>query len=745
MFNIFRKSKIIIGLGFFVLLIISVSSYYYFKKPSTSKVNEIVPEVQSEIPIQSIPQPEFVKWIESNKLLFAKATPKENSSRYLFKTEYRPEEITRLSDIFATKEEYNQSGNYHLYTNLIDSPSFFLLNTDNGEVVYSSITGIPLVQQPANAQTIPIEEQIYTFIKTVGLYDDSLRITATYSKENDYIRYYELHRDWEIMGYPILNPIGLLNIKEENSLHEISYFFRNLINSKDDSILDTSDNKDGFARNNDFNTITIGIDLRKGNVVSFNSNIRPLLINTAYSPTQLFTREEALNLLQEGKMNFFISKPSGEGDVSFTNVYPNNRAVAENAVIEEEILVYLEKPSQLKQDSLEPYYLFRGYSELNSGYRVTFYAAVSAIKNLSNSSLAFNGSEEVAGIMAQNPNDSSQKQGTLEFPTAAPSAIPTITSIATTTPNVSTTQPSITVTDNPTVNNTSTPTKYVNTPIPTIHSKRCQKAATTTGYDEVQQFEGLTFAKVEASEFDIWYIVLDYTDSYQEILDNVNEYINAINRFAAQNDIEPASLDWFKNQIISLSKNNSDGLCRLAVTSSSPSLFLYSGTNQTYTISLDKNIVYSDPSQINNQWSVKTQGNSILVNNNVRSHIYYEYKSLTFNRPEKGWLIKSSDVVTSTDKIGTNLGLNQTEKDRLVKEFIIALGQNNSEYLFIGVISDIEINKKLPLHVYPSIQNVQRIHFYITPSKNIRVSSPVLSPIKRTSEMIVELGAVLVK
>lgn len=743
-----HKYKAIIIVGFVSIVIISALLFLtLYKNNNTEQVQQGTEDSQpADEPINPFPQPQFSEWIESDKLIFAKATPKTNSNRYQFKTEFTESEIIRLATLFKATEEATQSGEFHLHTSITENQAVFLFNDTNGSITYISNEGIPL-STDAEAST---EEAIFDFLSIVGIYDNSLRIIATY-KNTDMpdVTFYEIHRDWDIIGYPILNPIGILNIQEEDLLHELSFFFKDDQLFPDPSIIETSDGKDGFARLNDFNTITIGIDQNTGNIVSLNSNIRPLLINSAYSASQLLTREEALQELNDGNYNFFISEPSGDGSVLDSKVYPDNKAIAQTAIVNEVMLVYLERPPQMKQESLEPYYIFRGYSELDSGYRINFYAAVSAIKGLSNNELSFTtNSPVVAAAVTQIPDDSSQKQGTLDFPTAAPTIPPTHTPVPTITQtlptSVPTARPTTIVTTRPsttTVPPTSRPSvtrKPTSTPGPTI-TLRC--AGSTKNLVNVTTFEGAKFGKDPATGN--WYFIHDEGTTFQDIVSRLTEYIGLFRRFMSNISNLVRQDEWVEQELLKALQSNSDE-CSTRISGVSPSLFIYGTEGSEFMIDVDHAITYSEPPQTES-WHTKIVQNGLSVNNLARSYIYYEYEAIAFNKPQEGWILRTNDIELFSKKLSHKLQLTPAEEKRLRDEISIALAGHIVETIFVGIIPEEEIHTKLPLIVNPEITNQRRIHLYISAAENKTVKAPVVYPIDRTEEMILELGAVFMQ
>lgn len=86
------------------------------------------------------------------------------------------------------------------------------------------------------------------------------------------------------------------------------------------------------------------------------------------------------------------------------------------------------------------------------------------------------------------------------------------------------------------------------------------------------------------------------------------------------------------------------------------------------------------------------------------------------------------------------LRLTESETEKLVFELNLSGSKVNSDHLFIDLIDQSEISQKLPLNISPKVDAV-RFHFYVTKASKV-TTAPDLTPIKRSSEMVVEVGAV---
>ncbi|OGG02178.1 hypothetical protein A2W14_01495 [Candidatus Gottesmanbacteria bacterium RBG_16_37_8] len=160
--------------------------------------------------------------------------------------------------------------------------------------------------------------------------------------------------------------------------------------------------------------------------------------------------------------------------------------------------------------------------------------------------------------------------------------------------------------------------------------------------------------------------------------------------------------------------------CPLRLTGSSPTLIGYDTSGQVYEVKVGRKIVY--------------------LNTNSDNTVYYEYLPVSFNKPDEGWDINKSALKQFAQKIGGELGLNDAEVVKLSFELNLASAKITSNNLFVGLISQEEVNQKVPLKVTPSVPTF-RYHFYISKAGS-SVIAPVLTPVSRSGSMVLEVGAV---
>lgn len=651
---------------------------------------------------------------------------KEASSAriYSFKPNDSLSAINALSQSFiGTTPSKQKNGQYIGFTSGIPSGndiSFFVGNIKTGEFSYASTTGITL----PSAVGGPVSEnaQVDAYVKTLAL-DPTLDIQNTYQKKNkDGVTYYEIHRNWEKAGLPILNALGLLNTSPNQKLANLA------LGSTSDKLQDpniyrTSDGTDGLARTNDFNTMTIGVNSTTKKIVSLVSNIR-FIQNSKLQTIPLLSYQEAVAKLKSNQYEALYTSPTGTGVPSFNKVYPGNHARANQAQITDSILTYLENPPALAQTHLTPYYLFRGNTQLDSGYEVNFIALVPAQKVSTPQAQAPKSKapfEFIKSVIAQaitnTPNkdcSGGQCQGSYQV-TPAPT-VPVV--------------PTLEVTDIPAP---TTPSSC----IPAISDLTNISAVSDTL--KVGQLSENAVSRVTQQAHDNaaagdWY---SYSTTGKAL--TADDLVAAQNSVTAdrKRQIQRLEMQPLMDKLLGVGGPD----CPVRITGNSPTIFVYGPAGSSFAIKTSSNQNYANPANSENTWNVTIGRNNILgVNGTSSNYLYYEYKNVTFQKPTQGWIVRKDTLSTFSSKIASQLGLNTRESQRLLFELQNAAESVKSNALFIGQILRSEVDAKLPLGV-TGTNNVIRIHFYVGKGSVQTNSSPSLTPIVRTTSLVLELGA----
>ncbi len=667
---------------------------------------------------------------------------------YTLKQSFSQPEVTLLAQKLQTADSVkNDKNTLTAYSITTDKTSFMVFNMRSGEFVYNSTKGIPL------ASTGTVEEKSTAFLQSIGWYDPSLKVSATYKdRKKSGVTYVEIHRNWNVVGGPILNSIGLLNIPLEHPLASLTMNQTLLSTPKDSDIYGTTDNKDGLARSTDFNTMTLAIDDATQSLKTIKSNIRP--ITSGPLATNLISYQQAVDNLISKKYSFIFTTPSGGGSaIDWQSVYPGNIASAKEAHVTENILAYLEETPMSTQTELKPYYIFRGYSQLDSGYRVTFTAAVPATpSNVQSSTSTFSFIHD-----AYASQDATQKQGTFDS-SVDPTPLPTVADQLAL-PDFSCKPSSSELTpvyENSGVKFGWAPYTYWKGEYRSDHSGYwyyIPEAGTTASVVNsnldsiIAALEQTTNAKVREERSKIQYDISKNLPAGQKLEANgvdTNtgsdlENTQKQGTFYTQKNVDPVVLSNVFQTI-----NDSFGVCPIRLTGSSPTVFVYGPQGKHITISPTHTFTYTDPYlNTDNDWHVTVNGlnglNSLMVNGGDRPYLYYEYDKVSFNRPTTGWNVRKDALKKwVAGELAEKLQLTSAETDRAYFEIEHASRKITSNTIFVSILPENEVNAKVPL--FSSEGTVTRVHFYVgTAHKN--VVTPVVDPITRPDILILELGS----
>ena len=769
-----NRMLLIISATLFVL-ILAIVGYMAVKYQSSSQqkqaANQAVsptgvdannPMAKQNFTVSPNPTVQFTNWILQNNAVTSPSAP----TVYYFKQAYSYDDAQALAQKLNTAGTIKQDKNLVIaYTNNINTTkelSLMAFNTSNGTFSYSSSKGIALTKVGTTS------DSIYQFLKNANLYDPTLKVAATYKKKTDAgITYYELHRDWAAAGYPILSTMGLLNVPEKQMLSTLTLNTMLPDMITDSSVVSASDGKNGYARQTDFNTITVGITDATGNITSIKSNMR--LVQSTGQLSNVVSYEDAVSKLKAGQYEFLMTTPSGSGDTPWEQIYPNNIAQAENAVVTDSIIAYLENPPATAQTTLTPSYIFKGYANLKSGYRVSFVAAVSLSATAPQAKTGFS---LVHDVLAQDtPNtDKGQKQSTFDASQSTGTGIdPTNTNGNNTGVGSDTTTSA--------GQGACRPSSLDLNPIYQIPAGTGLKY----GWANWRVWQG----KQSTSKQGFWYYIPEANISDSIVRSNLNSIIAQLEGLgggtAATVTTAPTAPDNGNPQSPSDDTTQKQGTfsvpspttsqtaqnittqeltirqqnkilqdilsipeqCPIRLTGASPSLFVYGTEGSRVAITPQTALTYADPgTNANGSWDVQIMSSGVKANGLDRGYIYYEYAKLPFTRPQTGWVINKKDIAGYAKETAAKLKLTSAETDRLAAEIDHASQSIKSDKLFVGLVGQSEVNALLPLRVSPMPEDVYRFHFYVSSAtEGQRVSAPVLTPVVRSQYMILEIGA----
>ena len=729
--------------------------------PATSQPTPPVKDVAASA-IQA-PQVSFGAWTG----LQATATFPTSASVYSFKTNYTFDEAKTMLNKLGFKADIETQSNAVVGYYSDDSGKNIALaavDLTNGNMAYNSTDGIKL---PAGAT---LEAKALALLKTVGLYDNTMVAGAQYkSKKHPGKTFIEIHRSWDKLGLPVLNPVGLMNIPENRKLANATLQSVNANNPVDSDIFATSDSSDGKARSDDFNTIVLAVSDADQKVTLIKSNIRPLQ-TAAPTTTSLISYDDAVAMLKSGSYEFIYTSPTGGGSgMPWETVFPQNKAEAQTAVVSESMVAYLESHPSSAQDMMKPYYIFRGTAQLTSGYMASFVAAVPATnKTVGRSLIPVAHAQQDERGQQQGSFDLNNTQNPQTNNPLTPTAVPPIQTGSPLPPaagDQSVCEPPVTAM-NPIINYGGTYFGYTLRPgrdthewyyIPTAGNVAVDSVVITNLQTLVNQLQaahnGQTFTEPVTQPATQTQQGVTPTIYETNLGDSGQKQSTFEVPTVAQPTFAPVAVQNSEFVIRKFKKIEGDiqeqvDYCPIRLTGSSPSLFVYAPEGSQVSVQPGAKLTYSDPFiKSGDSWNVSTISNGALKVNGVeRGYAYYEYRGASFSKPEAGWVVNKGKLNEFVQTVlVSGLGLNAKEAERAVFELKHAAGAVNGNTLFVGLIDKSEVAKNLPLAISPQPAVVYRYHFYVSEAAGQNPVAPKLEAISRKPFMVVELGSYSVK
>lgn len=682
--------------AFILIILVGIYTILTYGRSQTETPQEITTNQAEKS--YSPPRLEVDSW-----KIDASAAPRKSASTaavYVLNPKYTKTDFNGLLfNFFTPTTSRETTKSFQAYSEASGS-SMLYMQKESGSFLYKSDVGIPLSSTSGQADE---NRRIVAFAQN-ALRDDTLASFATYEKKSrPGVIYYELHRDWNRLGFPLFNLFGLLNLSNTD-LRTLTLAQPFSQSTPDDNIIKTSDNTDGLKRPSDFNTVTIGV--KDGRVVDVISNLRLLSTsgNTRTVANKLISYDTAVEKLKKNEYTRLYTSPAGEGVVDREKMYPQNKARLKEAVVTESTIAYLEELPGTKQSLLTPYYVFRGTAELSTGYRVSFVATVPAI------------ADSVLGAYTAQVN-STQQQGTFEFQDP-PLPTPTDAPVAQ-------------ITQRPLV--TLPPTSEI--------CRESPRGVSELYNTQIDDTTGMLFGQYDMKNENgdlpdragwygpQWFVILKSHDI--ELVDKIID--TAMSKLGLQSNDSGAlgnnrvrAYDGIINEL-----ESTPVTCPVRISGRSPSLFVYTEKPMNIQIDLPDTLTYADPRATGTVWNIQTP----------REYLYYEYAPVEFTKPAHGWTVQKSRLREFSDTIATRLALTQKESERLFFELTHAAHDIAAANLHIGLINAEEIGRHLPLTIVPPPTTIHRIHFHVSPASNNTGAPPVLRPLSRSGYTVIELGA----
>jgi hypothetical protein len=633
-------------------------------------------------------------------------TPEE-ALEYSTRATYPRAYIQQIGKNFEGIKEIEYTKDYALAAEANETDiSTFLFNNKTGVFSYASMNGMEISNISGGAQARDKAEAIVQQIFS----DATIQAKATYKRATKPGRtYVEFHRDWETVGMPILNPLGLINTGDKESLEELVLGAPSMT-QRDTDIIETSDESDGYARATDFNTITVAVSDTEAKVYTTESNMR--VLDKRGEPRNLISYQEAVNKLNKSQYSFIYTVPQGEGTPTYDRVYTAGTNKMETGHVTSSVMAYIEHLPDEAQEAITPYYVFKGNGRLQSGYEVTFIAGVNAIATKQSSVF------KIREANAQVPGEQIGEEGytgssTLQLGTFQPQGT-----------GSSTLNPQDYEHCKPPVS------ALTNVYSVTSHYSVGQLVMAGPGWDEDRI--GEWYAIPESST-----VNLTAEAMLGEIL-SVQQA--AFGAQAAESDNEGFRKikKLFKDIVEHQSELATIG-CPIRISGSSPTIFAYGEAGERITIEPTEEITYANPG-VSSAWEVTTNGEgSITVEGEEKEYLYYEYEGGEYSKAEEGWVVERGKLNDYAEAMGEELGLTTKETERLIFELSHAAHTMTSESIYVGMIDAGELAEELPL---TASVRAERIHFVLSEEiPTTPPSIPVLTPVDRTTPFILELGA----
>lgn len=151
------------------------------------------------------------------------------------------------------------------------------------------------------------------------------------------------------------------------------------------------------------------------------------------------------------------------------------------------------------------------------------------------------------------------------------------------------------------------------------------------------------------------------------------------------------------------------------------------------------------PSYPTNGWNVTAYPDGRVVDNSVNVEYPYLYWEASIadkyiNEPKEGYVVKHNELAELFAKVLPAVGLNAKESSEFTQYWLKALPESN--YYFVGILPENEIDELAPLTIQPKPDSVLRVTlFFKTLDQKIDVTAPNLTGFERKGFTVTEWGA----
>jgi len=721
------RKKIFIVLIVIILLAISVYFLFFYKSvdDNTSNVFESSnpEEIVSSSSIaktlnyfENTPETQFRYTLsEKSATKINNIKVSENIPIYVLDPDFGSDGLSKvLSSLGYEKKNQTEAGD----GTVIEAVSH------SGESAIGSVSDTGYFKIIFSGQEISVTENDASlvakkFLSDASLFDQEFFVSATYKDKSigENVTFVEFHRQTDLAIY---NLVGILN--DDNELNNLNYSNPGL-NIENLNIYSASDGRNGLARANDFNTITVAVSGKSVEYVDYATT--PVKAKNNVLKKYYKTPQKAFSELATDENIFALVLPEANDT---TKTLTATTLLSSQARVDDVSLAYLDNLPTTPQNYRQPVYIFKGSAILDSNEKVKFVAAVPALKISKTESLA---SRVMKGLSVSADNISTSKTTEQNLKESELDTIGDTSSlddgqnvgIGAFTPNV----------ENTTTTATETPSSKLyhcsfDNIIPLLKLKDTDGEEIVIGPIKNHPYKYTVFAARKSGEI----------KTSSEIL---------IQKITALGDqYRPG---YPPDLVGDYGVDNLSNQCKY-VSGVSPMIYLYPEKTTSLSVGFTDSLVAGLPVVLpnfseNTTWNLiaKTNGKISIKNTNY-DYLYYKFSGIKFSKPKTGYIVKNTNVLNFIkEDFSTKLGLNAKETIDLVEDASKALKDVNkkSSYYQISLVERNEIDQLLPQTISPKpdqwVRNIIYIKALETP---VEIDEPIINSVERAGFTVIENG-----
>ena len=183
---------------------------------------------------------------------------------------------------------------------------------------------------------------------------------------------------------------------------------------------------------------------------------------------------------------------------------------------------------------------------------------------------------------------------------------------------------------------------------------------------------------------------------------------------------------------------------------SKPVVYLYPESSAKISVKVKPTqgkITISDPLYPEGGWNVVADpASNIAYKNATYPYLYYETEVAGYKIPEEGFVFDKKNIAKELRSLVEKLGLRGVETNDFVSYWVGRFDRDiKTDHIFVGVITEEEMDRVVPLEITPKPATVIRVRLYFEEAdKNLIPSAPSLPSTKsRQGFTVVEWGGIL--